>query len=318
MKLIKSYCDICDKETNHYSNGKCCSCIAKFAAFSRKPEHFKKAEEIKKKNREILKKSNPEEYKRRFCEKQTAWIKKLSIDELSKRGIYASKSRSSESIKQTTQKLIEGNKKSWDNDDGSRAELSRRLLEESKRKFREENREEYLAMQKEKAKLGGFSPNFELKDGILYYKNEPWTKVKERFYSQIFNQSIHDFALELGGIIQPTYRTEEFSFVGKSAMEKDIADKNIGWFVYIKFIKEGSSIKPAVVGKTGSKLVCSESDVSFDYDDIDSNRPCRKYINETNNCDWYKDAIIIIPCKSEKEALELEKIIYTKYKLFYS
>jgi hypothetical protein len=134
-------------------------------------------------------------------------------------------------------------------------------------------------------------------------------------------------ASELGGIVQSTFRTKEFSFVGKSAMEQDIAEKNIRWFVYIKFIKEDQVIKPAVVGKTGSKLVCKESDISFDYDPsfdekkndlIKRSRPCRKYINETKNCDWYKDVIIIIPCDSEKGAFKLEKEIHDKYDLFYS
>lgn len=305
MSLIKSYCPICNKETNHYTNGKCCSCLAKIAAQARKPEHFKAAEEIKRKNREILKESNPEEYKKRFCDKQTEWIRNLNPEEKTKRARKASKARSPEAIQETTRKLIAGNKRSWEEDNGSRANLSREIM-------------------KKNAK---HEPYFSNRNGNLYYKGELWEQVKIRFSSKNFDKSIYDLASELGGIVQPTFRTEEFSFVGKSAMEQDIAEKNIRWFVYIKFIKEDQVIKPAVVGKTGSKLVCEESDISFDYDPffdeekndlIKGSRPCRKYINETENCDWYKNAIIIIPCDSEKRAFKLEKEIHDKYDLFYS
>lgn len=161
--------------------------------------------------------------------------------------------------------------------------------------------------------FGSICPNFIIKNDILYYKEEKWEDYKDKF--KLKNVEA-DFDNEYNGFWQNTYRLEENSIKGQDAMERELIEKNVGWFVYIKFyIDKEENIKPLVVGKTGSKLVnISGTDIKFDLNNIDHS-PGRRFIAD-NNFEWYKDKIYVIPCNSEKEAKMLESKLQNEYYLF--
>ena len=121
--------------------------------------------------------------------------------------------------------------------------------------------------------------------------------------------------------IQSTYRTQESTdwSGSKQVFEKDLTDKKIGWFAYIKFYRKTNDktyVKPIVSGKSGSKEVNSQgSDVNFSENVEDG--PARRLLSESNGkYVWDKTKILVIPCKSEEEAFRIEKEIQDKYGLF--
>lgn len=159
----------------------------------------------------------------------------------------------------------------------------------------------------------GKIPNFIEKDNILYYKGIKWKDYKNNFK---LNNIKTDFD-KYNGFWQNTYRLTDINTTGQDAMEKELIEKGIKWFVYIKFyFNKYNLIKPLVAGKSGSKLVNNYgSDVAFDYNDYEGQRAARKFLNE-ENLKWYNKQIYVIPCKTEKEAYKLESEIQKKYKLF--
>lgn len=166
-----------------------------------------------------------------------------------------------------------------------------------------------------------FNKDFILRDNVLFYKNIPWEEYKLSFIVKP-QPSVEQLSKELNGFIQPTFRSQESLYwENRSAFEKDLIDKNIGWFVYIKFYidKLNKESKPLVVGKTGTKLVSnSNTDISFDYEKYSDRhrRPARIFLKETNT-DWDKTYILIIKCNTELKALKLEKEIGESFNLFY-
>ena len=167
----------------------------------------------------------------------------------------------------------------------------------------------------------GIEPNFQYRNNVLFYKNIPWEEYKLSFIVKP-QPSVEQLSKELNGFIKPTFRSQESLYwENRSSFEKDLIDKNIGWFVYIKFYidKLNKESKPLVVGKTGTKLVSnSNTDISFDYEkDSDRyRRPARIFLKETNT-DWDKTYILIIKCNTELKALKLEKEIGESFNLFY-
>lgn len=123
--------------------------------------------------------------------------------------------------------------------------------------------------------------------------------------------------------IQTTFRDQDsVDWKGvKFAFEQSLIDKNVAWFTYIKFyINKENNIYPLVVGKTGSKFVNDYgTDLNFSeyLDDGINNGTGRKFLKEMN-FQWCKTYILVIPCNSEKEALEIEREIVKKYSLFES
>lgn len=162
---------------------------------------------------------------------------------------------------------------------------------------------------------------FQTKNNVLYYYDRtvkdyiPWEEYKENFISMIssFNLDYHNII----GNIFPTFITKDSSInCGHSAFDQLLIDKNIDWFVYIKFFIKENEIYPLVVGKSGSYNVNSNgSDLSFSKNVDDG--PSRKFLYE-NNLDYLYDYIYLIPCKTENEAYSLEKEICSKYNLFSS
>ena len=159
--------------------------------------------------------------------------------------------------------------------------------------------------------------SFQEIDDVLYYFDKsngnyiPWEEFKCKFIT--FNI---DFKLPKGFEMYSTFRTQEskdWSGAG-CAFEQNLVENNISWFVYIKFyIDENGKFKPLVAGKSGSFLVNTNgSDVSFSTDINDG--PARRFLQE-NNLDWCKTQIAICSCKTEQEALELEKQIQRDFGL---
>ena len=167
---------------------------------------------------------------------------------------------------------------------------------------------------------GGILPNF-IEDNncslhssqILKYKGECWDCYKEKFKSFIILPK--EFK-KYNAFWQNTYRLNKFSRKGQLAMEQELIDKNIEWFVYIKFYEVNNDIKPLVVGKTGSKLVNkSGTDIIFSTN-VDEG-PSKIFLKECNY-NWHINKILIISVKNEILAYELEKQITKEYNLFSS
>lgn len=146
-------------------------------------------------------------------------------------------------------------------------------------------------------------PNFEELDGVLYYKGEVWEDFKKNFTNKPVE--LENFANRVGGFVQSTYRISPYATTGQDAMERDLVEKGVGYFVWFKFFND---LTPAVVAKSGSKLVNKNgSDVGFSLKNYE-NCPARRIIVESNNTiSWYYDNIVIIPCDNEIEAFNLEK-----------
>lgn len=146
-------------------------------------------------------------------------------------------------------------------------------------------------------------------------KYVPWNEYKEKF---IKNNKNIDFNLPDGFEIIPTFRTQDSQdwSGARIAFEQNLVDLGVNWFVYVKFYVDSEGmIKPLVVGKSGSLLVNSNgSDVNFSEDV--NHGPARRFINETEGVVWCKTKIAICKCKTEQEALKLEKELQCKYNLF--
>lgn len=151
----------------------------------------------------------------------------------------------------------------------------------------------------------------------LTFKNQCWECYKKEFEEIKIPNIKRSFSLKLHGFkFIPTFRTSKDSWNGyKVAFEQYLEDKNIKWFVYVKFyINPRGFINPIVVGKSGSKLVNSNgSDLNFSTDIKDG--LARKLIKESNS-EWYYDHIMIKKVKNEREAYTLERKIMEKYNLF--
>ena len=178
---------------------------------------------------------------------------------------------------------------------------------------------------------------FEIKDNVRYFYDRsiqdyiPWEDYKKKFIIQSNDyMSINKILISLPGFkLYPTFRKQDSDFWSdgsKSAFEQSLVDDNIMWFTYIKFyishnnskIEEIASIRPLVVGKSGSLLVNSSgSDLSFSTDINDG--PARRFLAESNNnSSWDKTKIAILPCKNELEAFEKESYYLQKLNIFSS
>lgn len=158
---------------------------------------------------------------------------------------------------------------------------------------------------------------FTKKDGILFYNGIEWENYKKIFKNNETSTFAECIINKYNGFWQNTYRTTINTRKGQIAMEHELVEKGIHWFVYIKFYKDKNVLKPLVVGKSGSLNVNkSGSDLKFDLYNTE-NKAGRRFLKE-NNLNWYKDKIIIIPTKSEKDAYNLEAKISKEYNLFYS
>lgn len=166
--------------------------------------------------------------------------------------------------------------------------------------------------------------NFELRNGTLYYfdlnSNDYilWDSYKLKFNKLNNINFLNEIkTLYPNSFMQSTFRTQDSgSWNGsRQAFERNLMENNIYWFTYIKFyIDENGSIKPLVVGKSGSLNVnINGSDVSFSTNVNDG--PARRFLFE-NQYRWCKTQILIIPCSNELEALEIEKHLQYKYSLF--
>ena len=188
-----------------------------------------------------------------------------------------------------------------------------------------------------KNSISGCLPNFITKDNVLYFYDRniqdyiPWEDYKKKFIIQSNEYTDINKILSLlpGFKLYPTFRTQDSDFWSdgsKSAFEQSLVDDNIMWFTYIKFyishnnskIEEIASIRPLVVGKSGSLLVNnSGSDLSFSTDINDG--PARRFLAESNNnSSWDKTKIAILPCENESEAFEKENYYLQKLNIFSS
>lgn len=159
------------------------------------------------------------------------------------------------------------------------------------------------------------------KDNVLYYYDQniqdyiPWEDYKVKFINQ--NSKINILNLPEGFKLYTTFRLQDSEdwYGSKQAFEQNLVDDKIYWFVYIKFyINKNKEIKPLVVGKSGSLLVNSNgSDVSFSTDI--NHGPARRFLLE-ESLDWCKTQAAILPCETEQEALEKEKIFQKEMSLF--
>lgn len=178
-------------------------------------------------------------------------------------------------------------------------------------------------------------PSFMIKNDILHYfdhsQNQyvPWEDYKAKFSRKRTTKNMETFITSLRSIkglefadikLVPTFRDQDSdSWVNKrSAFEKSLVDEGIEWFAYIKFYinAKENSIRPIVVGKTGSLIVNSSgTDVSFSIDSNDG--PARLFLHETKQ-EWDKTQILIIKAKSERQALFFEWKIVKVFDLFKS
>ena len=151
------------------------------------------------------------------------------------------------------------------------------------------------------------------KEEKLTYKNECWSCYKEKFKQNLI---LPEEFKKYNPTWQLTYRQTRYSTKGQMAMEKELVEKNIKWFTYIKFYEINKEIKPLQVCKSGSKLVnISGSDVGFS---TNINHGAARRFLKDNNLKWHINKILIFKCKSEKEAYNLEKELTEKFNLFTS
>lgn len=154
--------------------------------------------------------------------------------------------------------------------------------------------------------------DFNEKDNVLFYRNEPWNDYKEKFKIKSNNANIpKDFKL------YPTFRSQDSEdwSGANNAFEQNLVDEDIGWFVYIKFYSgnDGDPI-PIVCGKSGSFLVnINGSDVSFSTNIDDG--PARRFLIE-EKLQWDKTKVAILKCTSEQDAYDKEKYYLEKMNLF--
>ena len=169
-------------------------------------------------------------------------------------------------------------------------------------------------------------PNFIKMNDILYYFDSkikdyiPWIDYKKQFKTEFNNDFINKVKKDYSNVfMQPTFRNQDSKdWAGaKQAFEQSLVENNVYYFCYIKFyIDLNNNMKPLVVGKSGSLNVnTTGSDVSFSTDINDG--PARRFLNE-EKLQWDKTKILIIPCKTENEAFDIEKFITLKYCLFES
>ena len=184
----------------------------------------------------------------------------------------------------------------------------------------------------------------------MSFKGKCWSCVKEEaienridninfnFSSNLieFTQQIQQDYPNNAIFIQPTFRTQDSKdwSGSKLAFEQSLIDKNITYFVYVKFYVENNNKSrdkrndynvsynfdscPLVVGKSASMLKnINGSDVNFSTNIKDG--PARRFLFESSGLySWDKTRVLIVACKSEQEAFKIEKEIHDKYKLFYS
>ena len=147
-----------------------------------------------------------------------------------------------------------------------------------------------------------------------------WSCFKEKFICNYDNLFItHIKKIYPLAFVQSTFRIQKsIDWIDASlAFEKNLLEKEIKWFSYIKFyINNNNKILPLVSGKTGSLLVNSSgSDVNFS-EDI-SHGPARKLLKE-NNLEWDKTQILIISANSENGAYIIKKYLKNNYNLLSS
>lgn len=192
----------------------------------------------------------------------------------------------------------------------------------------------------------GFKPSFKTKNNILYYYDKSindyihWEDYKKKFNSKRLTRDIENFIIniknldifhpknmgpigsyDIDDIVQlvPTFRNQDSQdWTGtRNAFEQNLVYLGIEWFTYIKFyINKNGTIRPLVVGKSGSSLVNSNgSDVNFsgNIEDV----PARRFLIETKTI-WDKTQILTIKAKSKKQALFYEWKISEVYGLFES
>ena len=151
------------------------------------------------------------------------------------------------------------------------------------------------------------------KNQKLTYKGDCWECFKDKFNKN--NIIPGDFA-KYNPIWQNTYRLQRTNKIGQLAMEQELVDRGINWFVYIKFYEIENKIKPLQVCKSGSMIVNkSGSDVGFSTNI--NHGAARIFLNE-NNLRWHIEKILIFPTKTEKEAYELERLLIKRFGLFSS
>ena len=183
------------------------------------------------------------------------------------------------------------------------------------------------------SKAGGTLPYFVQQDEKLFFLYDGqyvlWTDFVKNWYQLGLEKwsngvELHDlceYLFEITGIqpvIQPTFRMQDsidWSGGARQAFEKDIMDKNVGYFAYIKFyLDENGHSRPLVAGKSGSVLVNSSgSDVMFS-DDVEHG-PARRFLQE-GHFHWDKTNILLLPADSEKHALALERQVQKTMNLF--
>lgn len=157
-----------------------------------------------------------------------------------------------------------------------------------------------------KNNLGGASYSYNENGEVVCINN---VKIEDIF------KSVNDFYLDYNGVFINTGLTQESEnwLNIRAGFEQNLANLDVKWFCYIKFAIINRESVPYSVCKSGSIIVNKRgSDVSFSTREDSASR---KYLKE-NNLLWDKTRIFIIPCKSEKEALRVEKEIQNKYNLF--
>jgi len=133
------------------------------------------------------------------------------------------------------------------------------------------------------------SCNKHIDNRILYFDKSIgnyvcWSCYKEKFidigYSDNFIKKLKENYdnVELFSTFR-TQDSEDWSGGARSAFERNLIERDISWFVYVKFYhnKNKNKIEPLVVGKTGSLLVnISGTDVDFSEDENDG--PARRFL----------------------------------------
>ena len=172
---------------------------------------------------------------------------------------------------------------------------------------------------------GGVIPNFIVKDDIEYYldkatgKYVEWKIFKDEFkLSNISNEIIFKIKNLYGGEYYPTFIDKESHInCGHAGFDRYILEKNVNYFVYIKFYKNiNNKIIPLVIGQSASYNINSNgSDLSF------SNKiehgPSRKFLMD-ERLEYYYKEIFIIKTESREDSLNIEKSIASIYNLFES
>ena len=137
-------------------------------------------------------------------------------------------------------------------------------------------------------------------------------------WETIYKKLIKQFGKDRVFIVNTHYDPNIGSKLRLDAYNDELEKLGIGWHTYIKFfVTEDGKRYGLVAGKSGSRTVIGDPDLSFDMDRKD--KKGRHFLN-TNSLKWYTEKVMVIKTisESENEAYRIEDALLQGIHLFES